>query len=101
MENTTSKPKKKKKKRAGRVIFLISLLGMGLAGAVLVSQQAKLRSIEREQEQLLEEITFQEEEMARMEYMIEYSRNEAYLIQYAREKLGYIKPEEIKFDIAE
>ena len=31
--------------------------------------------------------------------MIEYSGSESYLIQYAREKLGYVRPDEIKFDI--
>ena len=27
------------------------------------------------------------------------SGSESYLIQYAREKLGYVRPDEIKFDI--
>ena len=42
MENKPKKTKRKKKK-TGRVIVLICLLGLGLVGAVLVSQEAKLR----------------------------------------------------------
>ena len=30
---------------------------------------------------------------------IQNSGSESYLIQYAREKLGYVRPDEIKFDI--
>ena len=41
----------------------------------------------------------QNEEKARLEYMIEYSGSESYLIQYPREKLGYVRSDEIKFDI--
>lgn len=92
---------RRKKNKHGRVVALVCLLCVGLAGAVLLSQQRKLHSIAEEQEALLKEIAVQEDEMDRMEYMIEYSQNEAYLIQYAREKLGYVRPDEIKFDIAD
>ena len=56
-------------------------------------------AIAEEQAQLQEVIAAQNEEKARLEYMIEYSGSESYLIQYAREKLGYVRPDEIKFDI--
>ena len=60
---------------------------------------SKLDAIAEEQAQLQEVIAAQNEEKARLEYMIEYSGSESYLIQYAREKLGYVRPDEIKFDI--
>ena len=66
-----------------------------IIAAVLISQQKKLDAIAEEQEV----IAAQNEEKARLEYMIEYSGSESYLIQYAREKLGYVRPDEIKFDI--
>lgn len=65
----------------------------------VISQQKKLDAIAEEQAQLQEVIAAQNEEKARLEYMIEYSGSESYLIQYAREKLGYVRPDEIKFDI--
>ena len=40
-------------------------------------------------------------EAQRLEYMIEYAKSEEYLIQYAREKLGFVLPDDIKFDIEE
>ena len=38
-------------------------------------------------------------EEQRLEYMIEYAKSEEYLIQYAREKLGFVLPDDVKFDI--
>ena len=82
----------KKRMRAFAVGFVALAF---IIAAVLISQQKKLDAIAEEQAQLQE----QNEEKARLEYMIEYSGSESYLIQYAREKLGYVRPDEIKFDI--
>ena len=38
-------------------------------------------------------------EKQRIEYMIEYAQSEEYLLQYAREKLGYVKPGDVKFSV--
>ena len=77
----------KKRMRAFAVGFVALAF---IIAAVLISQQKA---------QLQEVIAAQNEEKARLEYMIEYSGSESYLIQYAREKLGYVRPDEIKFDI--
>ena len=95
------KPKKKKRIRPKRG-FLIALACV--AGAVVIfcvfcSQESKLKSIYAQQEELQGEIDALGSEEERMEYMIEYAKSEEYLLQYAREKLGYIKPDEIKFNI--
>ena len=84
----------KKRMRAFAVGFVVLAF---IIAAVLISQQKKLDAIA--EEQLQEVIAAQNEEKARLEYMIEYSGSESYLIQYAREKLGYVRPDEIKFDI--
>ena len=88
--------KKNKRARAATVVGLIAVL---IIGVVLYSQEVKLRAIYAEQAELEEVIAGQEEEMDRLEYMIEYTGSESYLIQYAREKLGYVRPDEIKFDV--
>lgn len=88
--------RRKRRKKAAAVLFLVLAV---VAAAVLVSQQKKLDSIAEEQAQLQEVIAAQDAEKERLEYMIEYSSSESYLIQYAREKLGYIKQDEIKFNI--
>ncbi|MBQ3131990.1 MAG: septum formation initiator family protein [Clostridia bacterium] len=88
--------KKNKRARAASVVGFIAVL---IIAVVLYSQEVKLRAIYAEQAQLEEVIAGQQEEMDRLEYMIEYTGSESYLIQYAREKLGYVRPDEIKFDI--
>lgn len=91
--------KSARKRKQTRAAVLFALLCVCLVAAVFVSQENKLRAIEQEQLELQEVISGQEDEKARLEYMIEYAQNEAYLIQYAREKLGYVEENEIKFNI--
>ena len=31
--------------------------------------------------------------------MIEYAQSEEYILQYAREKLGFVKPDDIQFSV--
>lgn len=88
-----------KKRKKTRAVVLFALLCVCLVATVIVSQENKLRAIAQEQLELQEVINGQEDEKARLEYMIEYAQNEAYLIQYAREKLGYVEEDEIKFNI--
>lgn len=91
--------KKTKKNKRLKTASLAGAIGVLVIAAVLYSQEVKLRAIYAEQDELQKEIASQEDEMDRLEYMIEYSGSESYLIQYAREKLGYIRPDEIKFDV--
>ena len=88
-----------KKNKRRRTAAMIGVLAVVLVAVVLYSQEMKLRAIYSEQQKLQEVIAGQEEEMDRLEYMIEYTGSESYLIQYAREKLGYIRSDEIKFDV--
>ncbi|MEA5058425.1 MAG: hypothetical protein EOM66_03545 [Clostridia bacterium] len=84
------------KKRIG---FLAGALLVAALGVVFVSQERKLEAIRQEQQALGEEYAALEIEKQRLEYMIEYAQSEEYLLQYAREKLGYVKPGDIKFSI--
>lgn len=93
-----AKKHRKNNKRA-RAATLVGLIAAVIIAVVLYSQEIKLRAIYSEQTELEEVIAGQEEEMNRLEYMIEYTGSESYLIQYAREKLGYVRPDEIKFDV--
>ena len=97
-ERQMAKKHRKKNKRA-RAATAVGLIAVLIIAVVLYSQEVKLRAIYDEQAELEEVIAGQEEEMDRLEYMIEYTGSESYLIQYAREKLGYVRPDEIKFDM--
>lgn len=83
--------------------FLLILSAVLIAAFcfVLNSQEVKLREIEAEQQQLTLELNGLKIEEQRIERMIEYSHTDEYLIQYAREKLGYVMPGEILFDVGE
>ena len=64
----------KKRMRAFAVGFVALAF---IIAAVLISQQKKLDAIAEEQAQLQEVIAAQNEEKARLEYMIEYSGSES------------------------
>lgn len=91
--------KDRKKNKRMKTASLAGIICVLIIGVVLYSQEVKLRAIYAEQQELQQQIAGQEEEMNRLEYMIEYTGTESYLIQYAREKLGYVLPDEIKFDV--
>ncbi|MBQ6704050.1 MAG: septum formation initiator family protein [Clostridia bacterium] len=91
--------KHRKKNKRTRAAFAAGLVAALIIAVVLYSQEVKLRAIYAEQAELEEVIAGKEEEMDRLEYMIEYTGSDSYLIQYAREKLGYVRPDEIKFDV--
>ena len=88
--------KQSKKTRLG---FLGGALVAAAIGVVLLSQQHKLDAIAAERQALDEEYAALEIEKQRIEYMIEYAQSEEYRLQYAREKLGYVKPGDIKFSV--
>lgn len=91
--------KDRKKNKRMKTASLAGIICVLIIGVVLYSQEVKLRAIYAEQQELQQQIAGQEEEMDRLEYMIEYTGTESYLIQYAREKLGYVLPDGIKFDV--
>ena len=92
---------KKKTRMKPRFIFITFMLCICAICAALYSQNQKLRDIEAEKRALTEEYNELKNEEQRLEYMIEYAGTEEFLLQYAREKLGFVMPDDIKFDIQE
>ena len=79
---------KRKLKATPRFIMLLTLICLIFAGAVILSQQAKLNEIAAKQAALDEQYAALQAEEQRLEYMIEYAKSDEYRVQYAREKLG-------------
>lgn len=92
---------KRKLKVTPKFIMLLALICLVFAGAVMLSQQAKLNEIAAKQTALDEEYAALQAEEQRLEYMIEYAKSDEYKLQYAREKLGLVLPDDIKFNITE
>lgn len=82
-----------------RLAFFAGALVVAALCLVFVSQERKLAAIRQEQQALHDEYAALQTEKQRIEYMIEYAQSEEYLLQYAREKLGYVKPGDVKFDV--
>ncbi len=105
MKNTAAEEKqakkipKKNKNRKKRLGVLMGLVLGGLFCLVFLSQQSKLDAIYQEQAALSSEKAALEMEKERIEYMIEYAQSEEYILQYAREKLGFVRPDDVKFDL--
>ena len=93
-----TKEKSKRFKKI-RLAFLTGALLVAALGMVFLSQERKLEVIRQEQQALSEEYAALQIEKQRIEYMIEYAQSEEYLLQYAREKLGYVKPGDVKFSV--
>ena len=89
----------KKYRATPRFIALIALLCIGFVCTVYFTQEAKLDEVHARQAELEAEYASLQAEEQRLEYMIEYAKSEEYRIQYAREKLGYVLPNDIKFNI--
>lgn len=92
---------KRKLKATPRFIMLLTLICLIFAGAVILSQRAKLNEIAAKQAALDEQYAALQAEEQRLEYMIEYAKSDEYRVQYAREKLGLVLPDDIKFDITD
>lgn len=92
---------KRKLKATPRFIVIIALVCFAVAATAFIGQNVKLAEIADKQAQLDEEYAALQAEEDRLEYMIEYAKSKEYLIQYAREKLGFVLPEDVKFEITE
>ena len=79
--------------------FLVGLFCVAAFVMVFIGQENKLSAIEEEQAALSQEYEALELEKQRIEYMIEYAQSEEYILQYAREKLGFVKPDDIQFSV--
>ncbi len=88
--------KKHKKKPLG---LLVGLFCATAFVVVFIAQENKLSAIQAEQAALGQEYDALELEKQRIEYMIEYAQSEEYILQYAREKLGFVKPDDIQFSL--
>ena len=92
---------KRKLKATPRFIMADVAMGLIFAGAVILSQQAKLNESAAKQAALDEQYAALQAEEQRLEYMIEYAKSDEYRVQYARDKLGLVLPDDIKFDITD
>lgn len=92
---------KRKFRITPKFIALLAMLCVVFACAIFVSQEQKLNEIAEQKAALQAEYEALQNEEQRLQYMIEYAKSEEYLIQYAREKLGFVLPDDIKFDIEE
>ncbi len=82
-----------------KFIALLAALCVVFACAIFVSQEQKLNEIAEQEAARQAEYEALQNEEQRLQYMIEYAKSEEYLLQYAREKLGFVLPDDIKFDI--
>ena len=90
---------KRKLRITPKFIVLLTVLCVACACALYLSQEQKLKEIAEKEAALQQEYQALQNEEQRLEYMIEYAKSEEYLIQYAREKLGFVLPDDVKFDI--
>ena len=90
---------KRKLRITPKFIVLLTVLCVAFACAPYLSQEQKLKEIAEKEAALQQEYQALQNEEQRLEYMIEYAKSEEYLIQYAREKLGFVLPDDVKFDI--
>lgn len=90
---------KRKFKITPKFIALLTVLCVVFACMIYFSQEQKLEEIAAQEALLQEEYDAMQNEEQRLQYMIEYAKSDEYLIQYAREKLGFVLPDDIKFNI--
>lgn len=65
---------------------------------ILVGQSNRQAQISAQMKELEEEYKLLSNEKQRLENMVEYVHSDEYLLQYAREKLGFVKQDDIKFN---
>lgn len=97
----TRKLRKRRTKRTFKFVLFICLGLLATVGVAVASQEQKLNEIIEEQEELTQEYVSLQNESERLERMIEYAQSDEYKLQYAREHLGYVKPDDIKFDLGD
>lgn len=90
---------KRRFKISPRFILVLTIFALAFGAFIYMTQEQKLNEIHAQQAELEAKLEAAENEKQRIEYMIEYAKSEEYLLQYAREKLGYVRPDDIKFDI--
>ncbi len=90
---------KRKLRITPKFIALLTVLCAIFAFFIYFSQEQKLGEIAEKEAALQAEYQALQNEEQRLEYMIEYAASEEFMIQYAREKLGFVLPGDIRFDI--
>ncbi|MEG1548119.1 MAG: septum formation initiator family protein [Clostridia bacterium] len=90
---------KRKYRFKPRFIGVAAILCICAVCAALYSQEQKFKEIKAQEQTLQEQRQALENEEQRLEYMIEYAHTDEFLLQYAREKLGFVMPDDIKFNI--
>lgn len=87
----------KKHRVTAKFLAIIGVVAACFICAIVLMQESKLAQIRMERAKLEAEFQLLQNEEQRVENMLKYVHSEEYLLQYAREKLGFVKPEDIKF----
>jgi len=90
---------KRKYKISYRFFALVAVLCAVALLGVYLSQQQKLKEITAIQDKLVSELDDLTSEEKRLEFMIEYRKSPEGKIQYVREKFGFVKEDDIVFDL--
>lgn len=90
---------KRHKKTTPKFFIMLTIVCVVIACVFFVAQEQKLDEIHQETAVLEQQYEALLNEQQRVEYMIEYAHSTDYLLQYAREKLGYVRESDIKFNI--
>lgn len=93
------KMKRRLIKATPKLIAVLGVAAVCFVAAVIITQQAKKAQIDAEIEKLETEYSLLLDEKQRLENMVDYVESEEYLVQYAREKLGFVREKDIKFDM--
>ncbi len=89
------------RKATPKLLVALCAVAAVFVAVILIGQANMQTEIASKMQQLEEEYKLLSNEKQRLENMVEYVHSEEYLIQYAREKLGFVKQNDIKFDTGE
>lgn len=80
------------------ISIAVLLITVMFGSTVFIAQKELMEEREHEREELLEQQKQLEQKKARLELLNQYMDTEAYAEYYARYRLGYIKPNEMRFE---
>ena len=92
------KAKRRLIKATPKLIAVLGGVAVCFVVGVIITQHTKKAEIDAEIAKLEAEYSLLLDEKQRLENMVDYVESEEYLIQYAREKLGFVREKDIKFD---
>ena len=88
----------RRKRRIGlRFKLIVLFIALVYIGVLFFSQQSVLLAQEQTQKELDEQYEEMQHEVERLEHELEYIHSDEYIEKTARERLGWVKENEIKF----